>query len=131
MCVVFTNCGFMALPLLDALYGSHGLFLGSAFIAVNNILLWSYGITQLSHETSRSQKIRNALINPGTISVVIGLIFFLTPLDLPAIPATCVSYLASLNTPGRHDHPRAPSSPSAICAPAFAAGRSIMSLRCA
>lgn len=27
-CVVFTNCGFMGLPLLDALYGSEGLFLG-------------------------------------------------------------------------------------------------------
>lgn len=99
MCVVFTNCGFMALPLLDALYGSHGLFLGSAFIAVNNVLLWSYGITQLSHETSRSQKIRNAVLNPGTVSVAIGLLFFLTPLELLAVPATCVSYLASLNTP--------------------------------
>ena len=80
MCVVFTNCGFMALPLLDALYGSHGLFLGSAFIAVNNVILWSYGITQLSQETSRSQKIRNAVLNPGTVSLAIGLLFFLTPL---------------------------------------------------
>ena len=99
MCVVFTNCGFMALPLLDALYGSHGLFLGSAFIAVNNVILWSYGITQLSQETSRSQKIRNAVLNPGTVSLAIGLLFFLTPLELPEIPASCVSYLASLNTP--------------------------------
>lgn len=47
-CVVFTNCGFMGLPLLDALYGSEGLFLGSAFIMVNNLLLWTYGVGQLS-----------------------------------------------------------------------------------
>lgn len=99
MCVVFTNCGFMALPLLDALYGSYGLFLGSAFIAVNNVLLWSYGVSQLCRDTTRAQKIRNAVLNPGTVSLVIGLIFFLTPLDLPQLPATCVSYLASLNTP--------------------------------
>lgn len=99
MCVVFTNCGFMALPLLDALYGSYGLFLGSAFIAVNNVLLWSYGVSQLCRNISRAQKIRNAVLNPGTVSLAIGLVFFLTPLDLPQIPATCVSYLASLNTP--------------------------------
>ena len=99
ICVVFTNCGFMALPLLDALYGSYGLFLGSAFIAVNNVLLWSYGVAQLCPSTTRAQKIRNALINPGTVSLAIGLLFFLTPLNLPEIPATCVSYLASLNTP--------------------------------
>lgn len=99
MCVVFTNCGFMALPLLDALYGSYGLFLGSAFIAVNNVLLWSYGVSQLCQDTTGAQKIRNATLNPGTVSVAIGLVFFLTPLNLPQIPATCISYLASLNTP--------------------------------
>ena len=99
MCVVFTNCGFMALPLLDALYGSYGLFLGAAFIAVNNVLVWSYGVARLCPGTPRAQQIRSALINPGTVSLVIGLIFFLTPLNLPEIPATCVSYLASLNTP--------------------------------
>lgn len=99
ICVVFTNCGFMALPLMDALYGSYGIFLGSAFIAANNLLLWSYGVTQLSRGISRRQQIRNALINPGTVSLAIGLLFFLTPLNLPEIPATCVSYLASLNTP--------------------------------
>ena len=99
ICVVFTNCGFMALPLMDALYGSYGIFLGSAFIAANNLLLWSYGVTQLSRGISRRQQIRNALINPGTVSLEIGLLFFLTPLNLPEIPATCVSYLASLNTP--------------------------------
>lgn len=99
MCVVFTNCGFMALPLLDALYGSYGLFLGSAFIAVNNVLLWSYGVSQLCRDTTGAQRIRNATLNPGTVSLAIGLVFFLTPLSLPQIPATCISYLASLNTP--------------------------------
>ena len=99
MCLVFTNCGFMALPLLDALYGSYGLFLGSAFIAVNNVLLWSYGVSQLCRNATGAQKIRNATLNPGTVSVAIGLVFFLTPLNLPQIPATCISYLASLNTP--------------------------------
>ena len=99
MCVVFTNCGFMALPLLDALYGSYGIFLGSSFIVVNNLLLWSYGVAQLTHDVPRYQRVRNVLINPGTISFAIGLLLFLTPLELPAIPSTCVSYLASLNTP--------------------------------
>lgn len=99
MCVVFTNCGFMALPLLDALYGSYGLFLGSAFIAVNNVLLWSYGVSQLCRDTTPAQKIRNAVLNPGVVSVAIALIFFLTSFELPTIPATCISYLASLNTP--------------------------------
>lgn len=99
MCLVFTNCGFMGLPLLDALYGSYGIFLGSSFIVVNNLLLWSYGVSQLSHDIPRAQRIRNVLINPGTVSLVIGLFFFLSPFQLPSVPATAVSFLASLNTP--------------------------------
>ena len=96
MCLVFTNCEFMGLPLLDAMYGSYGIFLGSSFIVVNNLLLWRYGVSQLSHDVPRMQRIRNVLINPGTVSLVIGLLFFLTPLEMPAIPATVFSYLASL-----------------------------------
>lgn len=98
-CVVFTNCGFMGLPLLDALYGSKGLFLGSAFIMVNNLLLWTYGVGQLSRDVPRAERLRNTFINPGVISNLIGLFCFLTPFKLPVVPATAVSYLASLNTP--------------------------------
>lgn len=98
-CVVFTNCGFMGLPLLDALYGSEGLFLGSAFIMVNNLLLWTYGVGQLSRDVPRAERLRNTFINPGVISNLIGLFCFLTPFKLPVVPATAVSYLASLNTP--------------------------------
>ena len=98
-CVVFTNCGFMGLPLLDALYGSKGLSLGSAFIMVNKLQLWTYGVGQLSRDVPRAERIRNTFINPGVISNLIGLFCFLTPFKLPAVPATAVSYLASLNTP--------------------------------
>lgn len=96
---VFTNCGFMSLPLLEALFGSYGLFLGSAFIIVNNILLWSYGVSQLTTNVTSAQRLRSIVWNPGTVSLAIGLIFFLTPLTLPSAPAQAVSYLASLNTP--------------------------------
>lgn len=100
-CLVFTNCGFMALPLLDALLGSYGLFLGSAFIVVNNLLLWSYGVDQLSQGAPEKaqHRLRNALVNPGTVSLAIGLVLFLTPFTLPSIPSQAVGYVASLNTP--------------------------------
>lgn len=98
-CTVFTNCGFMSLPLLDALFGAYGLMLGAAFIAVNNLLLWSYGVGQLTHGVSLRQRVTSIVLNPGTISVVIGLALFLTPATLPGPVGTAVDYLAALNTP--------------------------------
>ena len=35
--VVFSNCGFMSLPLQNALLGEDGLFFGSIFVAVFNV----------------------------------------------------------------------------------------------
>ena len=58
MCVVFTNCGFMALPLLDALYGSYGLFLGSAFIAVNMYCCGATAWRSCARTPRGAQKIR-------------------------------------------------------------------------
>lgn len=98
-CTVFTNCGFMSLPLLDALFGSYGLFLGSAFIVVNNIFLWSYGVDQLSASSDFSKRVRSILLNPGTVSLAIGLALFLTPASLPSALSQTIAYMASLNTP--------------------------------
>ena len=41
---VFSNCGFMSIPLQSALLGSDGVFYGAAFVAVFNLVLWSYGL---------------------------------------------------------------------------------------
>ena len=43
--------------------------------------------------------LKKALINPGTIGLSVGLLFFLTGFELPQIPGTVVGSLAALNTP--------------------------------
>ena len=45
---IFSNCGFMSLPLQKAILGDDGWFYGSIFIAVFNIFLWTYGLVMMS-----------------------------------------------------------------------------------
>lgn len=95
---IFGNCGFMSLPLLDALLGEEGVFYGAAYVAVFNILLWTYGLKLMgSKEAKLSAK--KILLNPGIISVAIGLILFFTSTKLPIILGKPISFLAALNTP--------------------------------
>ncbi len=96
--VVFSNCGFMSLPLLDALLGQEGLFYGASYIAVFNLLVWSYGLL-LMDQTHPKLSIKKLFFNPGTLPVIIGLLFFFCSFKLPTIVGAPVSYLASLNTP--------------------------------
>lgn len=96
--VIFSNCGFMCIPLLYAVLGPEGVFYGSAYIAVFNVIIWTYGIVLMTGN-SKDINLRKALINPGTIGLALGLLFFLTGFKLPQIPDTVVSSLAVLNTP--------------------------------
>lgn len=95
--ILFPNCAFMGLPLLNALLGSDGLFYGAAVLAVTLIFTWTLGVYIMNPSGALSWK--KLLLNPGIIGVVIGLALFFTSTTLPEVVATPIEYLAALNTP--------------------------------
>lgn len=96
--IIFSNCGFMALPLLKALLGEEGVFYGAGYVAVFNLLVWSIGQYIMS-EGEGDFNIKKSILNPGVISVIIGLLLFFTSTALPNILLSPISSMASLNTP--------------------------------
>ncbi len=95
---IFSNCGFMGIPLLSALLGPDGVFYGAAYLVVFNLLIWSYG-QYIMAKGSEGFETKKIVLNPGVIAVVIGLVFFFTSTRLPQIIMIPVDYMASLNTP--------------------------------
>lgn len=95
---VFSNCGYMALPLLQAVVGSLGVFYGASYIAVFNLVLWTYGLALMSGDRSEV-KAGKILANPGVFSVALGFVMFLCSFRLPDVIGTPVESFASLNTP--------------------------------
>ena len=96
--VVFSNCGFMALPLQKAVLGEDGVFYGAAFVAMFNIFMWTYGLITMSGKTDRRSALK-AVVNPGIIGTLIGVVLFAFSIRLPTVIASPVSLLAALNTP--------------------------------
>ncbi len=96
--LVFTNAGYMAIPLQRALLGEDGVFYGAAVIAVFNLFLWSYGLVLMSGE-SRHVTAKNLILNPGVIGVFIGFVFFISSVTLPALVVKPMQAMAELNTP--------------------------------
>lgn len=95
---IFSNCGFMSLPLQKAILGDDGWFYGSIFVAVFNIFVWTYGLVDMSGD-KKQLSIKKLAFNPGIVGVIIALILFVFKIDLPYILSQPVSYLADLNTP--------------------------------
>lgn len=96
--VIYTNCGFMALPLVNALFGSEGVFYASAYMTVFNIFSWTHGYITMSGKRDKSA-ILKAFVSPVVISVIIGILMFFLQIQLPQVLADSVSFMASLNTP--------------------------------
>lgn len=96
--VVFSNAGYMAIPLQLALLGDDGVFYGAVYVAVFNLVLWTYGVAIMG-EGKHSLSLTKVLVNPGIIGVAVGFVLLLTGFTLPSVLAAPIDHLANLNTP--------------------------------
>jgi predicted permease len=96
--VIFSNAGYMSLPLQDAILGADGVFYGAAVIAVFNLLAWTYGLVLMGGDI-KLISLRNLVLNPGVTGVSIGLVLFLLSINLPYIIKEPMQMMAALNTP--------------------------------
>jgi len=94
----FSNAGFMGIPLEYALLGNDGVFFGAVYVAMFNVVCWSWGLVTMCGSL-KEIRTRTLFINPGTLGIAIGLPFFLFSLKLPEVVSAPVKMLADLNTP--------------------------------
>ena len=96
--LIFSNCGFMSLPLQKALLGDDGQFFGSIFVAVFNVFCWTYGLADMSGDI-KQLSLKKLALNPGILGVVVAVALFVCRVHLPVFAADSVRHLANLNTP--------------------------------
>ena len=95
---VYSNCGFMAIPLLQSVLGADGVFYGSAYLAVFTLLYWTSGAYTLS-ENTKDLSVKNVVLNIGVIATVASVLLFVFEVKLPNIVMQPIGFMAGLNTP--------------------------------
>jgi len=76
------NVGYMALPLIKAIFGEKAMVLAAFFVLSFELLNWTVGVYLLNrHITLTIAGTLKKLINTNTIACIIGLIFALTNLQ--------------------------------------------------
>lgn len=96
---VFSNAGYMGLPLLDAVFGPEGVFYGSFFVILVNVFLWSYGFLLFGGKGTPAQMAKRVLLNPAIIAVYVGAVIFLFRLTLPMPVQQAVSSVGNMTMP--------------------------------
>lgn len=94
---IFSNAGFMGIPLVQGIVGSKGVIYGSFFITVFNLICWTYGYRIMN--AGGKFKLRTLLLNPGIIGLFFGLPIYFFKLQVPAVLAEPVNFFSDLNTP--------------------------------
>lgn len=94
----YSNCGFMGIPLMNALFGAEGVFYLTAFITVFNISVWTHGVILISGERNLKQAVK-VLYSPTIIAIALGIIMFFTQIKIPSVPAQALQFIADMNTP--------------------------------
>ena len=99
MSIVYSNCGFIGIPLIDGILGGEGVFYMTAYLTVFNLFVWSHGIMLMSGKSESVKKTARSLINPSNAAIILGVFLFLTGIKLPEIIREPVGLIGGMNTP--------------------------------
>ncbi len=102
----FTNCGFLAIPIANMLYGNEGVVRVVFFNIGFNLLYWTLGVYTLrrsaaDRQDSGGQPVKAAryLLNAGTIGLFAGLIAGISAAVLPGWLVESSSLVGSATIP--------------------------------
>ena len=97
-CAAFSNACLIGIPLTQMALGEEAVFYIAIFVALLTVLQWTYGVMIITGDKSVVSP-KKIVTNPIVIAVVIGIILFLIPVQVPPIATTAVSSIAVLNAP--------------------------------
>lgn len=99
---IYSNNGFMGIPLAQALFGSTGVFYGAASMIGFNVMSWTQGIGMFRQDHDQANlrtKMKQIVLNPNIIAIVVGFLIFVFSVHLPRIVTTFLTYGSNAFTP--------------------------------
>lgn len=100
--IIFSNTGFMAIPILQTLYGDVSVFYSNILNLPFNFLFFSYGVYLMNRETAGASggKLNwRKFINPGIVASAIALLLYFCNITLPKVATETFSFLGNMTPP--------------------------------
>lgn len=97
---LFSNTGFMGIPVCQTLYGEEGVFYAALMDSLSDVFVFTVGTFLV--KKSMGVVIKNnpkELITPGLISIAIGVTLFLLDVKLPSLLGETLATIGGITTP--------------------------------
>jgi predicted permease len=96
--MVYSNCGFIGIPLANGIIGSKGVFYITAYMTIFNLFVWTHGLIMITGEKSK-KSLMKAMLSPSIIATLSGFLLFVMRLRLPDVLMDTMGFIRDLNTP--------------------------------
>ncbi|MBR0088200.1 MAG: AEC family transporter [Lachnospiraceae bacterium] len=94
----FFNSGFLGVPLVAYVLGEDSVIYVVALVFLIGFLQWTYGVYIITKDKKNIAP-KKIIFNPSLIGLVLGLIVYFMPFDLPALITTGINDMAAMNAP--------------------------------
>lgn len=100
MALVLGNCGFFGIPVVEKLFPERAdaAVYCLVFTLAMNLLCWTMVLYIVTRD-KKYIKAKQLLVNPATISFIVGLVLFMLSVKLPGILSEAVSLGGKISTP--------------------------------
>lgn len=95
---MYSNCGFIGIPLIGSVLGDTGVFYLSAYMVMFNLFSWTHGVVLMEKKLSL-KNLREGLISPMFIATLVAVLLFFLQLKIPSVLLDSMNYIADMNTP--------------------------------
>jgi predicted permease len=95
---VYSNCGFMGIPLVSSVYGAEAVLYMTGYMIAFNVLTWTHGLIEITGKTS-FEKVWKGLLSTTVVCTVIGIVVFVFQIPIEAHVLRAISYIGAMNTP--------------------------------
>lgn len=95
---MYSNCGFIGIPLIGSVLGDNGVFYLSAYMVMFNLFSWTHGVILMEKKLSL-KNLREGLISPMFIATLAAVLLFFLRLEIPSVLLDSMNYIADMNTP--------------------------------
>lgn len=95
---IFTNAGFMGIPLVVALFSQEAVFVLSPFLSWLFVIQWTLGIVVVTKDP-RSMSFKKVILNPVIIATIVGVIVYFLHIPIPEVLDEFLSRIGAMLMP--------------------------------
>ena len=95
---MYSNCGFIGIPLINSVFGGNGVFYITAYMVAFNLFSWTHGVILMEKKCSL-KNMKEGVLSPMFLSTIAAVVLFFLGIRIPSVVLDSMNYVADMNTP--------------------------------